>query len=133
MHDRHVTYQEIEATLGICMTSIHKILRGHLAVKKICSRWTPHTLTKDQKEARVEWCKKLLKKYNRGDSKTVYNIYTSEESWIYAYDPETKHQSTVWVFQNEPNSTKVTCAKSTFKQMVACIFRINGHVATVPL
>lgn len=75
----------------------------------------------------------MLKKYNRGDSKAVYNIYTGDESWIYAYDPETKQQSTVWVFQNEPNPTKVTRAKSTLKQMVACFFGINGHVATVPL
>lgn len=133
MDDRHVTYREIEATLGISMTSINSILHDHLAVKKICSRWIPHNLTKEQKDARVEWCNKMLKKYNRGDSKAVYNIYTGDESWIYAYDPETKQQSTVWVFQNEPNPTKVTRAKSTLKQMVACFFGINGHVATVPL
>ena len=36
--DRHVTYRETEASLGISMTSINKILHEHLAVKKICSR-----------------------------------------------------------------------------------------------
>lgn len=133
MQDRHVTYREIEAILGICMTSIHRILHEHLSVKKICSRWIPHNLTQDQKDTRVEWCKKTLKKFNGGDSKSVYNIYTGDESWIYAYDPETKQQSTVWVFQNEPNPTKVARAKSTVKQMVACFFGINGHVATIPL
>ena len=39
MQDCHVTYYEIEA-------SIYKILHEHLAVKKICSRWIPHNLTK---------------------------------------------------------------------------------------
>lgn len=34
MQDRHVTYREIEASLGISMTSIYKILHEHLAVKK---------------------------------------------------------------------------------------------------
>lgn len=38
MEDRHVTYCEIEASLGISMTSIHKILHEHLVVKKTCSR-----------------------------------------------------------------------------------------------
>ena len=54
MQDRHVTYREIEASLGISSTSIHSILHGHLAVKKVCSRWIPHNLTVAQKKARVD-------------------------------------------------------------------------------
>jgi histone-lysine N-methyltransferase SETMAR len=131
--DRHVTYREIEASLGISMTSINKILHDHLGVKKICSRWIPHNLTTAQKEARVKWCKAMMKKFAGGASKAVYNICTGDESWIYAYDPETKQQSTVWVFQDEPNPTKVVREKSTSKQMVACFFGITGHVATVAL
>jgi [histone H3]-lysine36 N-dimethyltransferase SETMAR len=133
MEDRHITYREIESSLDISMTSINKILHDHLAVKKICSRWIPHNLTKAQKERRVDWCKEMLKKFDRGASKAVYNIYTGDESWIYAYEPETKQQSTVWVFQEEPKPTKVIRSRSTSKQMIACFFGINGHVATVPL
>lgn len=133
MQDRHVTYREIEACLGISSTRIHSILHEHLAVKKICSRWIPHNLTIAQKKARVDWCKEMLKKYGRGASKDVYKIVTGDESWIYAYEPETKQQSTVWVFQDEPNPTKVTRSRSTSKQMVACFFAKTGHVATVPL
>ena len=36
LQDRHVTYREIETTLGISGTSIHSILHKHLTVKKIC-------------------------------------------------------------------------------------------------
>ena len=75
----------------------------------------------------------MLNKYNRGASKDVYKIVTGDESWIYAYEPERKQQSTVWVFQDEPNPTKVVRARSTSKQMVACFFGKTGHVATVPL
>ena len=92
MQDRHVTYREIEASLGISSTSIHSILHGHLAVKKVCSRWIPHNLTVAQKKARVDWCKEILKKYNRGVSKDVYKIVTGDESWICAYEPETKQK-----------------------------------------
>lgn len=56
---------------------------------------------------------------------------TDDESWIYAYEPETKHTSTVWVFQDEPNPTKVVRKHS--KKMVECFFGVNGHVATVHL
>ncbi|GBP47509.1 hypothetical protein EVAR_30597_1 [Eumeta japonica] len=40
-----------------------------------------------------------------------------DEYRIYAYDPETKQQLKVWVFQGESNTTKVIRAKSTLKQM----------------
>ena len=36
LQDRHVTYREIETTLGISGISIHSILHEHLTVKKIC-------------------------------------------------------------------------------------------------
>lgn len=133
MQDRHVTYREIEAFLHISMTSINKILHEHLGVRKICSRWIPHNLTAAQKKARVVWCKEMIKKYNHGHANSTYNIYTGDESWIYAYDPETKQQSTVWMFQDEAKPTKVIRSRSTSKQMVACFFGMSGHIATVPL
>ena len=52
-----ITYCETETIL-----SIYKMLHEHLAVKKICSRWITHNLTKAQKHARVDWCKQMLKK-----------------------------------------------------------------------
>ena len=54
--DRHVTYLEIEASLGISATSTHKILHEHLGVRKLCARWIPHKLTDAQKKSRVDWC-----------------------------------------------------------------------------
>lgn len=134
MQDRHVTYCEIEATLDISPNSIHTILHEHLAVKKVCCRWIPHNLTNAHKEARVDWCRKMIEKFNAGASKEVYKIVTGDESWIYAYDPERKQQSTVWVFLGELNPTKVVRARSVSKQMVACFLcGKTGHVATVPL
>ena len=82
MKDSHVTYREIAASLGISPTSIHSILQ-HVAVKTIYSRWIPHNLRIAQKKVRVDWCKEMLEKYNRGASKDVYQIVTGDNSWIY--------------------------------------------------
>ena len=60
----------------------------------------------------------MLQKYDCGASKQVYDIVTDDESWIYAYDPESKQQSIVWVFQDKSNPTKVANARSTSKQMI---------------
>ena len=59
-----------------------------------------HNLTIAQKEALVDWRKNMLEKYDRGASKDVYKIVTVGESWIYAYEPDTKQQSSVWVFED---------------------------------
>ncbi|GBP24979.1 hypothetical protein EVAR_94273_1 [Eumeta japonica] len=60
-------------------------------------------------------------------------MYTDDKFYIYAYDPETKQQATVWEFQDEPNPIKEIRAKSTLKQMVAWFFGINEHTVIVPL
>ena len=82
---------------------MHSILHKHLTLKKICSRWIPHNLSIAQKKARVDWSKQMLQKYDHGASKHVYDIVTGDELWIYADEPKSKQQSTVWVFQDEPN------------------------------
>ena len=61
----------------------------------------------------------------------VYNIVTGDKIWIYSYESESKQQSTVWVFQNEP--TKVVLSRSAAKQMIAGFFGYTGHVTTVAL
>ena len=53
--------------------------------------------------------KKLKKKYNRGVSKDVYKIVTGDESWIYAYEPETKQKK---------NEKKTKDAVEAFKNHV---------------
>ena len=76
--DRHITYREIQTSLGIDMKAIHTILHDHLSVRKLCSRWIPHNLIEVQKQARVKWSKEMLEKFNRGRSNLVYNIITGD-------------------------------------------------------
>ncbi|KAG5329014.1 SETMR methyltransferase, partial [Acromyrmex heyeri] len=73
--DRHMTYREIQASLGIDMKAIHTILHDRLSVRKLCNRWIPHNLTEAQKQTRVKWSKEMLKKFNRGRSNFIYNRY----------------------------------------------------------
>jgi [histone H3]-lysine36 N-dimethyltransferase SETMAR len=131
--ERNITVREIQHHLGIGLASVELILHEHLGVRKLVSRWVPHLLTADQKQARIDWCHFMIKKFDEGRSKRVNEIVTGDETWIYSYDPETKQQSTVWVFEEEPPPTKVVRDRSTSKQMVAVFFRRQGSLATVPL
>ena len=120
-----MTYRQIETTLGISGTSIHLILHKHLTVKKICSRWIAHNSSIAQKKSGVDWSKERLQNYDRGISKHVYDTMTGDGSWVYAYEPQSKQQSTVRMFQDAPNPKKVARARSTSKQMITCFFRKN--------
>ena len=75
----------------------------------------------------------MLEKYNDEAPKDVYMIVTGYESWMCAYETETKQQSTVWVFKPEPNPTNVVCGKTTLKKMFACFIGKTSDVATVCL
>ena len=85
------------------------------------------------KRARVDWSEEMLQKYDHGALKLVYDIVTGDESCIYAYETKSKQQLPVWLFQDEPNPTKVACARSFCKQMIACFCGKTGHVSIVPL
>lgn len=130
---RNLTFNEIQQALGIGASAVNSILHDHLGVRKVASRWIPHLLSDDQKKARVDWCKFMMKKFDNGRSSLLWNVVTGDETWIYSYDPATKQQSTVWMFEDEVPPTKVVRSKSTSKQMVAVFFRIRGPVAAVPL
>lgn len=75
---------------GILGYYYDKTLHDNLAVKEICLRCISHNLTIALKQVRVKWSNKMLIKYYRGTATAGYNINKGDESWIYAYDPETK-------------------------------------------
>lgn len=131
--DRRVTYDIIEASLGISSGTVRKILHEELGVKKLTSRWVPHLLTQEQKDCRVEWCRFMLRKFDGGKSRSVSQIISGDETWIYTYEPERKSQSQVWMFPNEEPPTKVVRCRSVGKQMVATFVRRSGLIATIPL
>lgn len=54
----------------------------------------------------------MLTKFDGDRSHSVYNIVTGDESWVYSYEPETKQQSNVEVFQSELKLTKVVRSRS---------------------
>ena len=58
LQDRHMTYREIETTLGINETNIHSILHEHLTAKN-CSGWIPHNLSIAQKNQLIRVTKVL--------------------------------------------------------------------------
>ena len=90
--DPNSTYQQIEAILGISSMAINSIIHDYLNLRKVFARWVPHTLTDDQKQLRVQFCRHSLKRFEEGRSRRVFDIITGDESCFYHYDPQLKEQ-----------------------------------------
>jgi hypothetical protein len=62
-------------------------------MRLIAAKFVPRLLTNDKKQRRVNMCLELQEKANEDPTFTfIPRIITGDESWIYCYDPETKHQ-----------------------------------------
>lgn len=131
--NRRVTYQQIEDTLGLNAPAIRSILQDHLHVKKLCSLWVPHQLTEEQMTRRVTWCREMLKKFDKGQSRYVNNIVTGDETWLYYYDVPTKAQNKVWVFDDDDTPVIVRKSRSVKKKMIAVFFKSSGILERVVL
>ena len=131
--DARVTVSQIQFEVGISSGSVVTILHEKLHLSKISARWVPHHLTQEQKEARVEWCRTMLRRFDNGRSNGVWEIISGDETWIYVFDPETKQQSAQWVEIGNPPPQKFRRERSAAKQMAAVFVAKSGHVCTVPL
>ena len=76
-----------------------------MGLKRVKSRLVPKTLNFLEKHRRVEVCETMLSEYQD----KMKRIITGDETWIYAYDPETTDQSSEYRIKGE---TKNTAPKS---------------------
>ena len=79
--DPRYTVQEIEELSDIHSSSVLKILRERLGLRKICACWVPHLLTDEQKQSRVRLASQVIEKYDKCE------IVTGDEIWIYHFQP----------------------------------------------
>jgi hypothetical protein len=63
-------------------------------------------------------------------SKNFFNyIITGDETWCFAYDPETKRQSSELVGEASPRPKKLTFQRSRIKIMFDYFFRLSRRSA----
>ena len=75
--------------------------------------------------------KKCWTKYDGDASKDAYKNVTGDESWIYAYEPKTKQQSTVPTVRRGKSNESCSCKKyfetdvSSAKQVMWRLFHLS--------
>ncbi|CAF0989636.1 unnamed protein product [Rotaria sordida] len=125
-----ITQQNIDAgndLIYISHGSVCTILKEHLGLTKITSRWVPHKLTEEQRQRqrRVDICIKNLQKLEGGTWR-LCDIITGDESWFYHRNIKSKQQSKAWVAKNEGPPTVVKRQQFKKNTMFVIFFMTNG-------
>lgn len=125
--DRRLTIRLLAEHLNIDKETVRTIIVEDLGKRKLCARFVPHSLTTEQKEERVAACQDLLQ-MQKSNPEFLNKIITGDESWCFAYDPETKRQSSEWVGPNSPKAKKLRFQKSRVKTMLVAFFDCRGMI-----
>ena len=96
-------------------------------MRKICGKFVPRVLREDQKERRCHDHREMVELIN-SDPAVLDALVTSDESWIYCYNPEIKRQSSQWKHADSPRSKKVRQSKSTHKLLMIPFFNCTGRI-----
>ena len=82
---------------------------------------------KDKKERRVQVCQDILEQLET-EPNLLKRVVTSNESWIFEYNPLTKRQNLEWKSAFSPRPKKARVLKSKIKVMRIAFFDVHGIV-----
>ena len=116
--DRRRTILYLCAEVRIGYGSCQRILTEQLNMHRIAAKFVPRVLTQDQKDSRVAICQETV----INDPTLLLNVITGDESIVYAYDPETKLQSSQWKSSGSPRPKEALMQKSKLKTMLIYFF-----------
>lgn len=85
LENRRLTIRDLVDIVGISYGSVQTILKDHLHLRRVAPRLVPKALSFFEKERRINVSQEMLSDYKS----VMNNIITGDETWIYAYDPET--------------------------------------------
>lgn len=123
--DRRITYAQMEEALGISAPQLHEILHDRLGMNKVCTRWVPKFLTREQKAERMRIAEELLC-LSQSEPHFYDRIVTLDESWFHFYMPETKQQSREWHRRGDPPPLQPRTVPSAGKRMATVCWDVQG-------
>ena len=116
-HDRRIASIMIAESLNVPKTVVLRILKEDLGKRKMCARFVPHSLTLEQRKARVTSCQDIIA-MAEADKNFLNKIITGDETWCFGYDPKTKRQISEWIDETSPRKKKLKFQRSRIKIML---------------
>lgn len=114
--------RQISEHTSVPATTVYRILAIDLQYKVKHLKWIPHLLNSEQKAARVEISKSLLKSLKSAEKNNFRFFYTGDESWFYL----TTDHTIQWLPPDEVPSFREKKTISSKKFMLTIFWNVNG-------
>jgi len=125
--DRRRSDKDIATIFNVSYGTVQKILTCDMNVHRVAAKFVPRLLTPEQKEHHVAICQELRRRAV-DDPTFMSRVITTDEIWVYRYDPETKQQPSQWKSPGSPRPKKVRQSCSATKSMLIVFLDIRGIV-----
>ena len=102
LEDRRISAKSIAEQMGISREWVGSIIHEELDMRKLSAKWVTKCLNADQKRQRCQSSEHHLVFFRRDPHDFLSRLVTIDETWLYHYDPETKHQSMEWRHSGSP-------------------------------
>ena len=96
-------------------------------MRKLSAKWVPKCLNVDQKRQRWQSSEQVLGVFRRYPNDFLSRFVTTDETWLYDYDPETKQQLMEWRHSGSPRPKKFRVQKSAGKVLASKFFKVSGR------
>lgn len=127
LSDRRIKVRELVEATGISQGTVVSILHEKLSVKKF-RRDMPRLLSEENKRNHVVDSEVMLALYHRNPVEFLRRYVTVDETWIHYYTPETKRQSSQWIFKGERAPKKAKTVPSAGKVMATVFGDSQGII-----
>jgi len=117
LNNRKLTIRELAEDLNIAYGSVQDIVVGDLGLRRVAAKLVPRDLNFTQKRDRVDIAKDMISKAE-SDPTFIKRIITGDETWVYEYDTQSRHQASEWRAPNEPRPKEPRRFQSKKKAML---------------
>ena len=100
LEDRRISAKSKAEQLSISRERVGSIMHEDLDMWKLSAMWVPKCLNVDQKRQWSQSSEQLLEFFLCDPNDFLSRLVTTDKTWLYHYDPETKQQSMVWQQKN---------------------------------
>ena len=119
--DRRITLHEICSELDMSYGTVHWILKDELYMRRVSARWVPLLLKNHEMERWVMELKTFLRRFEKEGDAFLNRTMTTDETWLFYYDPETKQHWSQWKSSDSPPPKKARMSRSMGKHNVHSI------------
>ncbi len=121
------TVKEVSEEVGIPSSTVFKVIKKDLNMKKLSPKFMPHLLTDRHKADRVAYSTSNLEEV-RSTPHFLDRIVSGDETWVSIFHQETKFESCQWTVRGGERPMKAVKSNSVCKTMLILFHDAYGVI-----